>query len=86
MTKRSMPPSFHANLFALVTARCRCQDIGGSVIVKGLVHWGQVALHQLGADKPDPFAPIYSATVCLGLRLKTSLSTTACSDMRRTVS
>ena len=22
-----------------------------------LVQWGQVTLHQLGADKPDPFAP-----------------------------
>lgn len=28
MTKRSMPASFHANLFALVDARCRYQNIG----------------------------------------------------------
>ena len=34
MTKRSMPPSFHANLFVLAAARCRCcHDIGGFVIV-----------------------------------------------------
>lgn len=32
MTKRSMPPSFHANLFALAAARYRCHDIGGSEI------------------------------------------------------
>lgn len=32
MTKRSMTPSFHANLFALAAARYRCHDIGGSVI------------------------------------------------------
>lgn len=32
MTKRSMPPPFHANLFALAAARYRCHDIGGSVI------------------------------------------------------
>lgn len=29
MDKRSMPPSFHANLFALAAARYRCHDIGG---------------------------------------------------------
>ena len=32
MTKKSMPPSFHANLFALAAARCRCHDIGGFLI------------------------------------------------------
>lgn len=32
VTKRSMPPSFHANLFALAAARYRCHDIGGFVI------------------------------------------------------
>lgn len=32
MTKRSMLPPFHANLFALAAARYRCHDIGGSVI------------------------------------------------------
>lgn len=37
MTKRSMPPSFHANLFALAAARYRCHDIGGSVI--GSMGW-----------------------------------------------
>jgi hypothetical protein len=35
MTRRSMPPSFHANLFALVTARCRCQNIGFVMAVIG---------------------------------------------------
>ena len=46
MTKRSMPPSFHANLFALAAARCRCHDIGGSVIGalgSGLVQGGAMA-------------------------------------------
>lgn len=33
MTKRSMPPPLHANLFALAAARYRCHDIGGFVIV-----------------------------------------------------
>ncbi len=28
MTRRSTPSSFHANLFALAGARCRCQNIG----------------------------------------------------------
>gem|GEM_PF-935472 len=32
MTKRSMPPPFHVNLFALAAARCCCHDIGGFVI------------------------------------------------------
>lgn len=32
MAKRSMPPFFHANLFALVSARYRCHDIGGPLI------------------------------------------------------
>ena len=32
MTKRSMPPPFHANLFAPAAARCCCHDIGGFVI------------------------------------------------------
>jgi hypothetical protein len=33
MTRRSMPPPFHANLFALAAARCCWHDIGGFVIV-----------------------------------------------------
>lgn len=33
MTRRSMLPSFHANLFALAAASYRCHDIGGFVIV-----------------------------------------------------
>ena len=43
MTKRSMPPFFHANLFALAAARYRCRDIGGSVI--GPMGSGLAAAH-----------------------------------------
>ena len=43
MTRRSMPSSFHANLFALVPARWHCQNIGAFLIVKGLAQGGQVA-------------------------------------------
>lgn len=47
MTKRSMPPSFHANLFALAAARCRCHDIGGFVIVNRLVQSNLIPLRQI---------------------------------------
>ena len=33
MTKRSMPCLFHANLFVLDVARCRCQNIGALAAV-----------------------------------------------------
>jgi len=46
MTKRSMPPSFHANLFVLATARYRCRDIGGSLI--GAMRTGYFAPNPLG--------------------------------------
>ena len=35
MTRRSMPCLFHANLFALDVARCRCQNIGVAGVVVG---------------------------------------------------
>ena len=35
MTKRSMPCLFHANLFALDVASCRCQNIGVAGVVVG---------------------------------------------------
>ena len=46
MTKRSMPPPFHANLFALTVARCCCHDIGGFVIVNRLVQTNLTPLHR----------------------------------------
>ena len=52
MTRRSMPSSFHANLFALEPARCPSSTYG--VVLVGtwgyffLVQWGQVTLHQVG--------------------------------------
>lgn len=45
MTKRSMPPFFHANSFALAAARCCCHDIGGFVIVNRLVQSNLTPLH-----------------------------------------
>ena len=47
MTKRSMLPSFHANLFALAAASYRCHDIGGFVIVNRLVQTNLTPLHQI---------------------------------------
>lgn len=47
MTKRSMPPPFHANLFALATARYRCHDIDGFVIANRLVQSNLIPLHQI---------------------------------------
>lgn len=47
MTKRSMPPSFHAKLFALAAARYRGHDIGGSVIVNRLVQSNLTPLRQI---------------------------------------
>jgi hypothetical protein len=42
-----MPPSFHANLFALTVARCCCHDIGGFVIVNRLVQSNLTSLRQI---------------------------------------
>lgn len=47
MTKRSMPPPFHANLFALAAARCCCHDIGGFVIANRLVQSNLTPLRQI---------------------------------------
>ena len=47
MTKRSMPPPFHANLFDLTIARCCCHDIVGFVIVNRLVQSNLTPLHQI---------------------------------------
>lgn len=46
MTKRSMPPPFHANLFAPAAARC-CHDIGGFVIANRLVQSNLTPLRQI---------------------------------------
>ena len=53
MTKRSMPPPFHANLFALAVARYRGHDIGGSVIVNRLVQSNLTPLRQIRWGVPD---------------------------------
>ena len=48
MTRRSMPSSFHANLFALVGARCRYQNIGipkGSFAMRPKIHARFICLH-----------------------------------------
>lgn len=47
MTKRSMPPPFHVNLFALAAARCYCHDIGGFVIANRLVQSNLTPLRQI---------------------------------------
>lgn len=61
MAKRSMPPSFYANLFALAAARYRCHDIGGSVIdasgvrflCTNVVQTNLTPLHQIRWGVPD---------------------------------
>ena len=42
MTRRSMPSSFHANLFALAPARWHCQNIDVAVVLSS--HWGRSCL------------------------------------------
>ena len=57
MTRRSMPSSFHANLFALVPARWHCQNIGVPAAVKPAL--GDV-----------PFVPALGDTPCQGFGAK----------------
>lgn len=67
MTKRSMPPSFHANLFALAAARYRGHDIGGSVIVNRLVQTNLTPLLQIRWGGPDGGARS-RGVICVGVR------------------
>lgn len=67
MTKRSMPPPFHANLFALTVARCCCHDIGGFVIVNRLVQSNLTPLHQIRWGEPDGGARS-RGVICVGVR------------------
>ena len=66
MTKRSMPPPFHANLFALTAARC-CYDIGGFVIVNRLVQSNLTSLRQIRWGGPDGGGRS-RGVICVGVR------------------
>lgn len=74
MTKRSMPPSFHANLFALAAARCCYRDIGGFVIVNRLVQSNLTPLRQIRWGGPDGGAQS-RGVICVGVRAARYTST-----------
>ncbi len=57
MTRRSMPSSFHANLFALVPARCPSSTCGVAMVVIGAA-LGDVPF--LPAVGDTPFASVAS--------------------------
>ena len=59
MTRRSIPSSFHANLFALVPARCPSSTCGVAMVVIEAALGDVPFLPALG-DTPcsDPFEPI----------------------------
>ena len=65
MTRRSMPSSFHANLFALVPARCPSSTCGVAMVV-------------IGAALGDvPFLPAVGDTPLVRGQLKESRPTLA---------
>ncbi len=82
VTKRSMPPSFHANLFALAAARYRCHDIGGSVIGAlgvrflciNVVQTNLTPLRQIRWGGPDGGAQS-RGVICVGVRAARYTST-----------